>query len=392
MDIRLGQASISEFGTKWGEPGNQKRTSYGDDGELNIVPYKAEKWHHLFRFKDAKLRKQAKEWMIAIVRLAKFGYSQNNGSAPREGAYNELKRINFDINRINEVKPCNCDCSSLIMAICNALGVKVITSMYTGSQVKNLTETGAFEVYSGDYCLQAKNLQEGDILLRDGHTAMVLDTYSPEVIGTYVATGNVWARYMPATRYGKYKAIPRGTELKVSDIYFGWARVYYEGQWNWASLTYLEKKEEKLQLPDVMYVTGAQVNVRTGAGTGSKIKGIIHKDDELILTKNYAYAGERLWVEGSANGISGWVSTLYLTEQCPLKEITMVTTGKVYMRSSTNTANTSNVLTVLELGTKVTWFGETSTPSNTVWYKVKYNGLSGWVSGKYLSVSDVKKI
>jgi len=61
--------------------------------------------------------------------------------------------------------------------------------------------------------------------------------------------------------------------------------------------------------------------------------------------------------------------------------------GSVTLRSKPN--KDSSALDTISKGTTVTFLNKASTDSRgVVWFKVKYNGKTGWVSSKYTKVTD----
>lgn len=56
--------------------------------------------------------------------------------------------------------------------------------------------------------------------------------------------------------------------------------------------------------------------------------------------------------------------------------------GDAFIRSSAN--KSSSKLGSIAQGKKATYLGKSSTDSRGVkWYKIEYNGITGWVSSKY---------
>lgn len=63
------------------------------------------------------------------------------------------------------------DCSSMIKSIIKALGIPTGGFTYTGNELSGLTSTGLFTAYKAG----SVTPRDGDILLRDGHTEMVVN-------------------------------------------------------------------------------------------------------------------------------------------------------------------------------------------------------------------------
>ena len=72
---------------------------------------------------------------------------------------------------------------------CNAAGIKVTKKNWTGEEKAILTKTGAFDVLTDKkYTGQSAYLKRGDILLKDGHTAMLLSNGSKVVTKSKTST------------------------------------------------------------------------------------------------------------------------------------------------------------------------------------------------------------
>jgi hypothetical protein len=101
-----------------------------------------------------------------------IGYSQ----ADRLSLNTLAVKAGYNLSKVGK---CNCDCSSLVAVCCNAAGVKVSPTMYTGNELAVLKGTGKFTVFTATtYTKSDKLLKTGDILLRKGHTAIVTQGYS----------------------------------------------------------------------------------------------------------------------------------------------------------------------------------------------------------------------
>jgi LysM repeat protein len=78
----------------------------------------------------------------------------------------------------------------------NAAGIAVSKDIYTGNELSALKSTGKFDVYtSAQYTAKDSYLKRGDILLGDGHTAIVLSNganVSAQSTGTSVSTSGVY--------------------------------------------------------------------------------------------------------------------------------------------------------------------------------------------------------
>lgn len=162
MAVIIGNARISERGTVNGSKGDQTgkevmTQSWSSGGT----------WSYVIRPKSATVAKKIVTAMKQACANNNIGYSQ----ADRLSLNTLAVKTGYNLAKVGK---CNCDCSSLVAVCCNAAGVKVPPTMYTGNELAVLKGTGKFTVYTGSsYTKSDKLLKAGDILLRTGHTAIV---------------------------------------------------------------------------------------------------------------------------------------------------------------------------------------------------------------------------
>ena len=163
-------ASISETGTAKGIKGDQtkkevKRGNYYNFGQNEFL-----------RPRDEEV---GKKMAIAAARIAENDYI-GYGQIDRNTAYNEFCKINWNINRIKEIKTkCNIDCSELALCAVNfALGYAALPhTLYTGNikvvllALKNKEKKHVFDCLKN---LKEKDLKAGDLPLKAGHHIIVV--------------------------------------------------------------------------------------------------------------------------------------------------------------------------------------------------------------------------
>ena len=162
MAVTIGNARISEHntvnGTRGDQTGREVMTQSWSSGGT---------WQYVFRPKSITHAKAIANAMLQACANNNIGYSQ----ADRLSLYNLTKANGYKISKVGK---CNCDCSSLVAVCCNAAGIVVSPSMYTGNELAVLKATGKFTIYTSASYTKAQNLlRTGDILLRSGHTAIV---------------------------------------------------------------------------------------------------------------------------------------------------------------------------------------------------------------------------
>ena len=146
-------------------------------------------------------------------------------------------------------------------------------------------------------------------------------------------------------------------------------------------------------------ITGGSVNVRSGAGTGYSVKTSLSQGTIVQCTGKAAKdSGGNTWYQIKYGGVTGWVSAGYAKKtsassssytgpEVSMKGKSVVITGAtVNVRSKPNLNGTD--LGVVTKGTTLTFKGKKSTDARGVaWYKVSYNGKTGWVSSKFSKVT-----
>ena len=265
MAVYIGHASIDERGkANSGVAGDQtgkevyKRTWY------------SKPWHTVFRPKSDTIAEKIAKAMEQACANDNVGYDQSQ----RTTLYTQAKAKGWDISKVTT--KCETDCSALVAVCCNAAGVTVSKDMYTGNEKSVLTATGKFTVYTDSkYVGGSDYLKRGDILLGNGHTAVVLSdgakvgatptattkpkqkiatgtaqSISKPLAGTYKTTGSLNVRNNADKNSASLVIIPKDTEVKNYGYYteydgtkwlyvqFNYKDVLYTG---FASSKYLKK-------------------------------------------------------------------------------------------------------------------------------------------------------
>ena len=130
------------------------------------------------------------------------------------------------------------------------------------------------------------------------------------------------------------------------------------------------------------------VNVRRGAGLGYSSLGTVEKGTRLTYL-NSSSVDERgvIWylVRYTAS-TQGWVSSVY-SRLVNLDQWVTATDGQTYIRSEGNLSGKG--LGVLPKGASATYLNQSSVDERGVaWYRVRYDGVTGWVSSRYTSLSS----
>lgn len=235
--MKVCEARSSEFHSKWGEPGNQEYRDDLKDGELRVRELN-DSFDKVLRWSDRSKAKVAADMAVEIAKNPLVGYSQNNGSSPRTTLYDELLKANWI--PANIASKCNTDCSALMAVVVNGAGVKVSKDIYTGNMIPALMNTGEFEMMQ---FTKGMELMVGDILWRDGHTAIMVGDGGEEPDKKLVATASVWLRNAAGTPAAlPLKALKAGDEVEYMGESVTWYKVKHGGKVGWMSGKYLKEK------------------------------------------------------------------------------------------------------------------------------------------------------
>ena len=174
MAVYIGEASKDENGNlSGGQLGDQNGL------EVRVTPWFAQtsngrRWDWVARIKNRPdVAKAMAILMIESCDNVHVGYDQSR----RETFTNLCRQAGWKPK--NVTTPCATDCSALVACVLNCVGIRVPTSMNTWSERGALEATGLFDFFDGaEYTQKADNLQMGDILHMQGHTAMCVQNSS----------------------------------------------------------------------------------------------------------------------------------------------------------------------------------------------------------------------
>lgn len=179
--IRIAQASSSETFGKYGVAPNQRRTGVtrtkpeGNlDGELNIVAWYGG-WAKVYRPIDGGVAERIANFMYEAVSNGSYiGYSWDGGTQLYDALIAKKSTNPKDIDTY-----VNTDCAKLIGDAIWFSGIKsnALHNLVTWKMDSVLTATNAFNILSGkEICELGKGIRRGDILFKEGHCAVALDT------------------------------------------------------------------------------------------------------------------------------------------------------------------------------------------------------------------------
>lgn len=168
MAIKIGHASGDENrSARGGQAGEQTRE------EVFTRNWYYKNWHTVLRPKSKTLAEKSAKTCEAACANSKIGYDQGQ----RNTLYKYAKAVNFDMSKITT--PCECDCSSL-MHVCAIAGGANLSygsnGLHTRNMVDGFMKSGDYvKLTDSKYLTTDAYLKRGDILVKEGHTVMVLE-------------------------------------------------------------------------------------------------------------------------------------------------------------------------------------------------------------------------
>lgn len=179
--IRIAQASSSENYTKYGKAPNQRRTGASRtkpegnlDGELNVVPWYGG-WEAVYRAIDAEVAERIATIAYRVVANGNYiGYSWSGNTQLFDAMKKKGTTDPMDVDTL-----VNCDCGTKVGVCVYFAGIHDdgLRAMTTWREDEILMRTNAFVKLTDKEMLdKGKGIRRGDIVLKSGHTAVVLDS------------------------------------------------------------------------------------------------------------------------------------------------------------------------------------------------------------------------
>ena len=209
--------------------------------------------------------------------------------------------------------------------------------------------------------------------------------------GVVKVSGSLNVRKGPGTSYAVAGKLRNGDKVTVTGSADGWYAISYEGGTGYVSSAYIVKDggTEATATPDtkpesfagVVKVSGS-LNVRKGPGTSYAVAGKLRNGDKVTVT-----GSADGWYAISYEGGTGYVSSAYIvksddgaatsTPDAGERTEGYVIASALNVRSGPGT--NYNILGKLYSGELVEILGSTGG-----WYKISYNGGTGYVSAEYV--------
>ncbi|WP_393960325.1 SH3 domain-containing protein [Priestia megaterium] len=182
------------------------------------------------------------------------------------------------------------------------------------------------------------------------------------------------------TTYGIIGSVVKDQTLSVVSKSGSWYKINYNGCTGYVSSDYVQASGTTPPAESTTYiVTASKLNVRSGAGTNYAAIGSVTKGQKLsVVSKSGS------WYKINYNGRTGYVSSDYVQASgaTPPAESTtyIVTASKLNVRSGAGTNYTA--IGSVTKGQKLSVVSKSGS-----WYKINYNGRTGYVSSDYVQAS-----
>lgn len=328
MAVKIGHASIDEHGNiSGGTAGDQTGK------EVCTRDWYNKPWSCVIRPNDSTIAEKIAKAMEQACANDKIGYDQNQ----RTTLYTQAKACNWDLSKIST--PCETDCSALVSVCVNAAGVSVSKDIYTGNQKAALMNTGKFTVLTASkYLTVSTYLKRGDILLCDGHTAVVLSNGSGADSSSSVTT--------PSQTVTSFPNVPFSVKVIISDLNYrssgsmsgkvlgqtgkgtftivevnsdGWGRLKSGAGWIYlgnpsyctvgSTVGSSGGSASSAFSPYRVKITADVLNIRKGAGTNYGTNGAIKDKGVYTIVAEADGKGATKW--GKLKSGAGWISLDY---------------------------------------------------------------------------------
>lgn len=171
MSVKIGHASIGEDGIKNNKAGDQTNK------EVCTRSWYASTWHTVLRPIDPEVAEKMAVACEAGCANKNVGYDQWN----RNTLHAQAEAVGWDLSKITV--PCECDCSSFMTVDAECAGIDIPynngNAPTTSTMVSAFKSTGEFKVLQETkYLTSDEYLKRGDVLVKKGHTVMVLENGS----------------------------------------------------------------------------------------------------------------------------------------------------------------------------------------------------------------------
>lgn len=309
MALFIGQACSNERGEIVnGQRGDQT----GREVRINTF-YDGQVWQAIYRCKDKNKAKLIGKYMLEACKNDNIGYDTGKTRYTCWDLAMAIKSVK-DIN-----VPCNTDCSQLMTICVNLAGIPVSKYLWTAIEDELLMSTGMFIRVTDQAMLRGNGLQVGDILWRDGHTAVVVEAEAeqpsgydrtPKWVGEAfgAALVDVYAEPTGTAKLASYPQLATGNLFDVCDEKDSRWYIRIAGQYyGWLDKAYCLRKT-----PQRTGTVSTDLHLRANAGGGFKSLAIMPKGATVSICDQKPARDGRPWLYVIYNGQYGFASAAYI--------------------------------------------------------------------------------
>ena len=308
MALLIGQACSNERGeilngTKGDQTGREVRINSFNDGQV---------WQKIFRCKDRAKARLIGQYMADACLNDNIGYDTGN---TRYSAWDEAMKVG---STKGITKPCNTDCSQLMCICVNLAGIPVSKYLWTAIEDELLMSTGQFIRITDQAMLRGNGLQVGDILWRDGHTAVVVEadeapsgydktpkwvgeTFGAKLVDVYSdPTGTTPLKAWPQLATGNLFDVcdESGDRwyIRIAAQYYGW----------------IDKRFCLRKTPQRIATVSTDLHLRANAGAGYKSLAVMPRGAVVQYCDQKPASDGKPWDYLIYNGQYGFASDKYI--------------------------------------------------------------------------------
>jgi len=198
----------------------------------------------------------------------------------------------------------------------------------------------------------------------------------------------------PGTSYAVIGSLKHNEKVNVSDENSGWYKLTYNGKAGYVSKAYvtLDGETQPPATPQTrtVYVNtpGSTLNVRSGAGTAYAVIGSLKHGEKITVTDHNSD-----WYKLTFNGKTGYISRSFTkadnpapapAPSAPAAKTVYVNTPGMTLNVRSGPGTTYAILGSLKHGEKLS-----VTTENSSWYKLTFNGKTGYISASYVKDEPV---
>ena len=266
------------------------------------------------------------------------------------------------------------DCENLVKVTIPKTVTKIGDDIFEGGS-EDVTIYGEKGSYAEKYA------NKNDISFK----AISTPQQDEKVIATGKTTAQLKVRKGSSTKYAKIGTLSKGAKVEiVSKLSNGWYKIKYNGTYGYVSGAYvkLDSEQPKPGEDEKIIATGkttvSSLNVRSGPSSNYSKLGTLTKGTKVEVVERYSNG----WYKIKYKGSYGYVSGAYVSLDGSKGEViaTGKTTAGLNVRSGAGTGYKK--IGHLNKGAKV----EIVNKLSNGWYKIKFNGSYGYVSGDYVKL------